>query len=132
MSARKVAIIASTGGLDTAYKALNIATAAASMGAEVAIFYTFEGLNLIHRQAYQNLPLPAAMAPARAAFKEQNVPEVPDLTAMAQELGVKIIACQMTMDLLGIEQGALVENIEVAGAATFLAFAFDADVTLTF
>ena len=55
----KVAIIASNGGLFDAYKVFNIATAAAATDAEAAIFFTFEGLNLIHKQAYQQLPLPA-------------------------------------------------------------------------
>lgn len=46
----KVAIIASNGGLFDAYKVFNIATAAAATEKEVAIFFTFEGLNLIHKQ----------------------------------------------------------------------------------
>ncbi|HWI60449.1 MAG TPA: DsrE/DsrF/DrsH-like family protein [Symbiobacteriaceae bacterium] len=132
MSQRKVAIIAANGGMDAAYKVLNIATAAASMDAEVTVFFTFEGLKLIHQQAYGNLALPAGMAGLQESFQANNVPTVPALVAMAQELGVKFIACQMTMDLMGVAQEQLVEGIEVGGAATFLAFAFDADVTLTF
>ncbi|MGB2992280.1 MAG: DsrE/DsrF/DrsH-like family protein, partial [Paenisporosarcina sp.] len=54
----KVAIIASNGGLFDAYKVFNIATAAAATDKEVAIFFTFEGLNLIHNEAYQQLPIP--------------------------------------------------------------------------
>ena len=46
----KVAIIAANGGLFDAYKVFNIATAAAASDKEVAIFFTFEGLNLIHKQ----------------------------------------------------------------------------------
>jgi peroxiredoxin family protein len=128
----KVAIIAANGGRDAAYKVLNIASAAAAMGDEVAIFFTFEGLKLIHKQMNGNLALPAAMAGMEGAFKASNVPEVPELVAMAQEMGVKYIACQMTMDLMSIAPADLVEGIEVGGAATFLAFAYDADVTLTF
>ena len=51
----KVAIIASNGGLFDAYKVFNIATAAASMDQEVAIFFTFEGLHLIHKEANKQL-----------------------------------------------------------------------------
>ncbi|CRH70214.1 Uncharacterized conserved protein [Chlamydia trachomatis] len=51
---------------------------------------------------------------------------------MAQEMDVKFIGCQMTMDVLGIEKEAFVGGIEVGGAVTFLEFAKDADVTLTF
>ncbi|MFZ5817624.1 MAG: DsrE/DsrF/DrsH-like family protein [Bacillota bacterium] len=132
MSNRKIAIIASHGSRDAAYKVFNIATAAASMGAEVSIFFTFEGLSLIHREANQALPLPPAMAGLEEVMKAQNLPTVPELVAMARELEVKFIACQMTMDLMGITAEQLVDGIEVGGAASFLAAAFDADVTLTF
>lgn len=55
----KVAIIASNGGLFDAYKVFNIATAAAASEKEVAIFFTFEGLNLIHKQGMHVLSMPA-------------------------------------------------------------------------
>lgn len=51
---------------------------------------------------------------------------------MAQEMGVKFIACQMTMDLMGITAANLLDGIEVGGAATFLSFSYDANVTLAF
>lgn len=132
MSNRKVAIIAANGGKDAAYKVLNIANAAAAMNDEVAIFFTFEGLKLIHKQMYGSLSLPAGMAGLADSFKANNVPDIPELVSMAQEMGVKFIACQMTMDLMGITQEHLVEGTEVGGAATFLAFAHDAAATLTF
>lgn len=130
--ARKVAIIASNGGMDAAYKVFNIATAAAAMGDEVAIFFTFEGLKLINKASMGSLALPASMDGLQESFKAHNVPEVPELVAMAQEMEVKFIGCQMTMDLMSITHEDLVDGVEVAGAATFLAFAYDADVTLTF
>ena len=129
---KKLAMIAANGGLDAAYKVLNIATAAAAMDTEVAIFFTFEGLKLIHTKANAQLPLPASMAGMEETFKVHNVPSVPELIAMAQEMGVKFIACQMTMDLMGITSADLVDGHEVGGAATFLAFASEADVSLTF
>lgn len=132
MSERKLAIIAASGGLDSAYKVFNIATVAASMGTEVTIFFTFDGLKLIHKKAYGALPMPASMEGLQERFKEQNIPPVPDLVGMAQEMDVKFVACQMTMDLMGVEKEDLVDGIEVGGAASFLAFAYDADVTLTF
>jgi peroxiredoxin family protein len=55
----RVAIIAANGGMFDAYKVFNIATAAAATDAEVGIFFTFEGLNLIHKEAHKNLPMPA-------------------------------------------------------------------------
>ena len=128
----KVAIIASNGGLFDAYKVFNIATAAAATDKEVAIFFTFEGLNLIHNEAYQQLPIPAGKEYFVEGFAKENVPAIPELVAMAQDLGVKFIGCQMTMDVMGLDKEAFVDGIEVGGAVTFLEFAKNADVTLTF
>lgn len=128
----KVAIIASNGGLFDAYKVFNIATAAASMEQEVAIFFTFEGLNLIHKQANLQLPVPQGKEHFMEGFKKENVPSIPELIEIAKELGVKFIGCQMTIDVMGLELADLVDGIEVGGAVTFLEYAKDANVTLTF
>ncbi|MGI2326690.1 DsrE/DsrF/DrsH-like family protein [Planococcus sp. YIM B11945] len=130
--AGKTAIIASNGTLFDAYKVYNIATAAAASDHEVAIFFTFEGLNLINKEAYGQLALPEGKEAIAEGFQRGNVPAIPELAEMAQELGVKFIGCQMTMDLFGLEKEAFVDGIEVGGAVTFLEFAKDADVTLTF
>ena len=129
---KKVAIIASNGSLFDAYKVFNIATAAAATDQEVAIFFTFEGLNLIHKYASNQLPMPEGKEHFAEGFAKANVPSIPELAAMAQELGVKFIGCQMTMDVMGIEIEDFVDGIEVGGAVTFLDFAKDADVTLAF
>ncbi|MDW0108810.1 DsrE/DsrF/DrsH-like family protein [Sporosarcina aquimarina] len=128
----RTAIIAANGELFDAYKVFNIATAAAASEHEVAIFFTFEGLNLIHKQASQQLPLPAGKEHFAEGFKQAKVPAIPELIEMAQELGVQFIACQMTMDVMGLEESAFVDGIDVGGAVTFLEFAKEADVTLTF
>ena len=129
---KKVAIIASNGGLFDAYKVFNIATAAAATDQEVAIFFTFEDLNLIHKQANQQLPMPAGKEHFAEVFRKANVPSIPELVEMAQEMGVKFIGCQMTMDVMGLAEEDFVEGISVGGAVTFLEFATNADVTLTF
>lgn len=129
---RRIAIICATGDLAAAYKTLNIATAGAAMEAEVGIFFTFGGLNVLHREAVQQLPAPAGMEGIQSALSAQNIPPVSELIGMAREMGVQLIACQMTMDAMGIRPEQLMDGIEVGGAATFLAFAYDADVTLTF
>ena len=129
---KKVAIIASNGGLFDAYKVFNIATAAAATDQEVAIFFTFEGLNLIHKEGNQQLPMPEGKEHFAEGFAKANVPTIPELLAMAQEMGVTFIGCQMTMDVMGLEKEAFVDGVEVGGAVTFLEFAKDADVTLTF
>lgn len=130
--AKKVAIIAANGELFDAYKVFNIAAAAGAADAEVAIFFTFEGLNLIHKEAHKQLPLPAGKEHFQEGFKTANVPSIEELVQMVKEMGVRIIACQMTMDVMSLKTEDFVEGIEVAGAVTFLEFAYDADVTLTF
>ncbi|MED4532788.1 DsrE/DsrF/DrsH-like family protein [Metabacillus fastidiosus] len=129
---KRVAIIASNGGLFDAYKVFNIATAAAATDQEVTVFFTFEGLNLIHKEAYKELPILEGKEHFEEGFTKANVPAIPELVAMAQEMGVKFIGCQMTMDVMGLEKEAFVDGMEVGGAVTFLEFAKDADVTLTF
>ncbi|MCM3654464.1 DsrE/DsrF/DrsH-like family protein [Metabacillus litoralis] len=129
---KKVAIIASNGGLFDAYKVFNIATAAAATDQKVAIFFTFEGLHLIHKEAYKQLPMPEGKEHFAEGFAQANVPSIPELATMAQEMGVEFIGCQMTMDVMGLEKEDFVDGIEVGGAVTFLEFAKDADVTLTF
>lgn len=128
----KVAMIAANGGLFDAYKVFNIAVAAAASDAEVSIFFTFEGLNLIHKEANQQLALPEGKEYFAEGFKEANVPAIPELVEMAKDLGVKMIACQMTMDVMKLTTDDMIDGIEVGGAATFLAFAKDANTTLTF
>lgn len=128
----KVAIIASNGGMFDAYKVFNIATAAAATDAEVGIFFTFEGLNLIHKEAHKQLPMPAGKEHFQEGFARENVPPVEQLVEMAAEMGVKMIACQMTMDVMSLERDQFVDGIDVGGAASFLHFASDADITLTF
>lgn len=129
---KKVAIIASGPGLETAYKVLNIATAAAAMDAQVAIFFTFDGLAIIHKQAEHMLKLAPGNEHYIEGFKKANVPGVSELLAVAMESGVKIIACQMTMDVAGMVKEDLIDGIEVGGAVTFLDFAYDAQVSLNF
>ncbi|GHH99131.1 DsrE/DsrF/DrsH-like family protein [Neobacillus kokaensis] len=129
---KKVAIIASNGGLFDAYKVFNIATAAAATDQEVAVFFTFEGLNLIHKEAHKQLSMPAGKEHFAEGFAKANVPSIPELVAMAHDLGVKFIGCQMTMDVMGLDTKDFVDGVEVGGAVTFLDFAKDADVTLTF
>jgi peroxiredoxin family protein len=132
MMAKKVAIIAANGDLATAYKALNIATAAAASDAEVGIFFTFEGLNIIHREGSKQLTMGPGKEHFAEGFKKAGVPSIGELLDIARESGVKMIGCQMTMDVMGVEKEQLIEGIEVGGAASFLDFAFDADITLSF
>jgi peroxiredoxin family protein len=128
----KVAIIASNGGLFDAYKVFNIATAGAATDMEVTIFFTFEGLNLIHKEAHKNLPMPEGKEHIAEGVAKSNTPSIPELVEMAKDLGVKFIACQMTMDVMGLKKEDFIDGIEVGGAVTFLEYAKNADVTLAF
>jgi peroxiredoxin family protein len=151
---RKVAIIASKGTLDMAYPPLILATAAAALDMEVELFFTFYGLNIIKKGAADKLqvapianpampvPMPniigmlPGMTPAATwmmknlYFGKHHVATISELLEQCKELGVKLIACQMTMDVLGFKREELLDEVEVAGAATFLAFAREAHTTL--
>ncbi|WP_079529969.1 MULTISPECIES: DsrE/DsrF/DrsH-like family protein [Halobacillus] len=132
MANTKVAIIAANGSLFDAYKVFNVATAAAASDAEVGIFFTFEGLNLIHKEGHKNLPLPEGKEHFQEGFEKANVPSIEELVGIAQEMNIKLIACQMTMDVMSLEKGDFVEGIEVGGAASFIDYAKDANMSLTF
>lgn len=92
----------------------------------------FEGLNLIHKEAHKDLPLPEGKEHFKEGFEKTNVPSIEELVSVAQEMGIKLIACQMTMDVMSLDKDVFVDGIEVGGAATFIEYARDADVSLTF
>jgi peroxiredoxin family protein len=61
-----------------------------------------------------------------------HVAKLSELLETAKELGVRLIACQMTMDVMGIKKEDLIEGVEIGGAATFLEFASENGLTLSF
>ena len=149
----RMAIVASKGSMDMAYMPLILASTAGAMEMEAAIFFTFYGLQIIHKKNNKNLkvapianpamPMPVpnivGMLPGMTAMAtmmmknwmgKQNVPSIPDLLAVCQESGVKLIACQMSMDVMGIHKEDLVDGCEFAGAGTFLGYASEAAITL--
>ncbi len=113
--------------METAYKALNIAMAAAAMDAEVHVFCTFGGLSWLRRTL--NYLVPDSLEPFRD--KLGSLPSPNELREMALDANVHFVACQMTMDLMGITPDDLIEGIPVAGATTFLSEARGAS-TVTF
>ncbi len=158
--ATRMAIIAAHGTLDMAYPPLILATAAAAMDMEVTIFFTFYGLEILKKGKNEHLQVAPIGNPAMPAvagnmhvpnivgmlpgmtamatnmmqdwMKKANVASIPDLLDMAIELGVKLVACQMTMDVLGVKKEELIEGLEIGGAATFIEFASDNAITLSF
>jgi peroxiredoxin family protein len=150
---RKVAIIASKGTLDMAYPALFLATTAAAMDAEVQIFFTLYGLNMLKRGGPEKLQVAPIANPAmpvpmpnilgmlpgmtpmatkmmKGMFAKHNAVSIPELLRQAIELDIKLIACQMSMEVLGIRREDLIKEVEIGGAALFLGFATGAHTTL--
>jgi peroxiredoxin family protein len=153
--ATRLAIIAGHGTLDAAYPPLILATAAAAMDMETAIFFTFFGLEILKKDKANKLqvapianpamPMPVpniiGMLPGMTAMatsmmngwmQKAHVAKLGELLEIAVESGVKLIACQMTMDVMGIKKEDLIAGIEIGGAATFLEFASQNAITLSF
>lgn len=158
--AKRMAIISTHGTLDAGYPPLILATAAVAMDMEVAIFFTFYGLEIIKKgnadklqvspianpampQPYPGISVPniIGVLPGMTAvatnmmngwMKKANVAKLSELLEIAVESGVRIIACQMSMDVMGIKKEDLIDGVEVAGAAAFIEFAADDAVALTF
>lgn len=152
---KRLAIIAAHGSLDAAYPPLILATAGAAMDMEVAIFFTFYGLEIIKKGHADRLKIAPIANPAMPVSIPTMVGVLPGMTAVAtgmmhdwmhkanvldlgqlldtaKELGVRLIGCQMTMDVLHIKQEELIDGIEIAGAATFLDFASEDAIALSF
>ena len=152
-ASKHAAIIASKGTLDWAYPPLILATTAAASGMETHVFFTFYGLNVIHRDFERKLKVspvgnpampmpmpnlvtampgmgPIATQMMRSMFSRKNVATIAELLDSARESGVRLIACQMTMDVFGYGQDDFVEGVEFGGAAAFLSHARRAHTTL--
>ena len=66
----------------------------------------------------------------KKTFKNKGVATIEELREICIESGVKMIGCQMTMDVFGFDEDQFVDGVEIGGAASFLEFAADADITL--
>jgi peroxiredoxin family protein len=149
----KIAIIASKGTLDMAYPPLILATAAAALDMAAQIFFTFYGLNIIHKERMNNMmvfphgnpgmpgpfqgflgTLPGMPSMATMMMKgmmaKQNVMSISKLVEMCQMAEVKMVACQMTIDLFGMKQSDFIDGVEFGGAAMYLEFAANAQIPL--
>jgi peroxiredoxin family protein len=152
-SSKRVAIIAAHGTLDAAYPPLILGTAAAAMDMEVAIFFTFYGLEILKKGnadklkvapiANPAMPVPVpniiGMLPGMTSvatgmmngwMQKANVAKLSELLEMAVDSGVRLIACQMTMDVMGVKQEDVIAGVEFGGAATWLDVAADSQIDL--
>jgi peroxiredoxin family protein len=155
--AKKMTIVAWSGTLDKAWPTLILATTAAASGMDVAVFFTFWGLrilqkndkrltgrswkqrmlSLFNRGGTDHLGLSklnmGGMGPVmmRQLAKEHKVAEPAELLQLAQELGVKLWPCQMTMDLMGFKPEDFIEGLpETVGAATAIQRMSESEINL--
>ena len=152
---KKMSIIATKGSLDMAYPPLILASTAAAMDVETMIFFTFYGIDIIHKRKYANLkvapignpampspvPIPniIGMLPGMTAIgtmvmksmmSKINWPSIPAMVEACLELDVKMVACTPTLQMTDVTQADLIEGVEVGGAADYLDFALDANINL--
>lgn len=145
-----------SGDLDKALAAFIIANGAAAMGRKVTLFFTFWGLNILRKNESVNvkknfiekmfgLMMPrgskklglsrmhmAGIGPRmiRGVMKSKNVQSLEELIKGAMDNGVTIIACQMSMDVMGIKHEELIDGVKIGGVATYLGAAETADTNL--
>ncbi|OYT69300.1 MAG: hypothetical protein CFK49_04240 [Armatimonadetes bacterium JP3_11] len=151
----RLSMVVFSGDLDRVLAAFVIASGAAASGMEVSMFFTFWGLTALRQKResrgktfFQRLM--GWMTPVgtrglgvskmnfggigakmlRAMMRQQGVPQIEEMAQMARDLGVRIVACQMSMDVMGIHKEELVDGIEVGGVATFLGDATKSKATL--
>ncbi|RMG29477.1 MAG: hypothetical protein D6721_05945 [Gammaproteobacteria bacterium] len=153
--ARRVTILVFSGKQDKVLAALLIGTTAAAMGMDVTLFFTFWGINVLkERRAYAGKDLRERMidfvTPTGAThmgvsqlnllgagsrmlqrmMKDKHIVSAQTLLQQAREAGVRLVACSMTMEVMGIRREELVSGIEVAGAASYLVEASRSGCTL--
>ncbi|MFZ5823719.1 MAG: DsrE/DsrF/DrsH-like family protein [Bacillota bacterium] len=150
-AAQTCRIIASKGTLDWAYPPLILASTAAALGMDTAVFCTFYGLELLRKDLNLKMdpignpampmPMPnllAAMPGMRLAatammgsmFRKSGVASTKELREVCLASGVRFIACQMTVDVMGYKPEQFIDGIEFGGAAMFMAEAARAHTTL--
>ena len=151
----RLAMVVFSGNMDRTIAAFIIATGAAAMGMETSMFFTFWGLSIIKKQKRyvdKNVLQKAftVMLPAgtrrlglsqknfmgagarimRKMMRDHKVTSVEELVQLAQEFGVRMVACEMTRELMGISDEEMMEGVEKGGVATFLGDAARAKVSL--
>jgi NADPH-dependent 2,4-dienoyl-CoA reductase/sulfur reductase-like enzyme/peroxiredoxin family protein/rhodanese-related sulfurtransferase/TusA-related sulfurtransferase len=152
---RKTFVVFS-GELDKVLAAFVIANGAVSMGSEVTMFFTFWGLNALRKDAPQAggkglldrmfgwmMPkgpgklalsnmhmLGMGTAMMKHVMKQKRVDSLPDLMGMARHAGVKLVACTMSMDVMGLKKEELIDGIDLGGVASFLGDADESNMTL--
>jgi peroxiredoxin family protein len=156
--AKSMSIIVTKGSLDWAYPPFILSTTAAAMGLGVTMFFTFYGLPLLLKNLdlklsplgnpamkmpmagmHMGMPNIASMIPGVDAaasqmmsnmMKKKGVASIQELRSLALESGVRMIACQMTMDLFEYTLADMIEGPELGGAATYIEVATQSGINL--
>jgi peroxiredoxin family protein len=157
-NATSMSMIVTKGTLDWAYPPFILATTAAAMGLEVTMFFTFYGLTLLRKDLdlkITTLGNPAMQMPMmgmhlampnlisalpgmdglttgmmKNLIKKKGVASVEELRDLAVEADVKMIACQMTMDLFEYKRDEMIPGPVLGGAASFIEVASKSDINL--
>ncbi|MBF0542847.1 MAG: FAD-dependent oxidoreductase [Candidatus Riflebacteria bacterium] len=145
-----------SGDLDKAYATFIIANGAAAMGMKVTLFFTFWGLNIlrktdappvnkgiVEKMFGMMMPMgPDALKLSKMNFaglgtammkqvmSEKNVEPLPNLIKQAMDAGVKMVACTMSMNVMGLKKEELFDGIEEGGVAHYLNYAADSSINL--
>ncbi|HFB55127.1 MAG TPA: peroxiredoxin family protein [Hellea balneolensis] len=157
-NAKKMTIICTKGSLDWAYPPFILATTAAAMDVDVTMFFTFYGLGLLDKKLnlkvtplgnpamampmggmHMSMPNMVGMIPGVTAgasvmmknlIKKKGVASIEDLREAAVLSDVRMIGCQMTIDLFEKDADDFIDGIELGGAATWLESALQSDINL--
>ena len=150
---KDLTMVVFSGDLDKAIAAFIIANGFVAMGQKATLFFTFWGLNILRKpepvKVKKNLVekmfgwmmprgadkltlsqmnmMGAGTAMIKGIMKKNNVDSLPEMIRTAQENGVRLLACQMSMDLMGIKQAELLDGIETVGVATMAAAATESN-----
>ncbi len=145
-----------SGDLDKAIASFIMANASAALGRKTSMFFTFWGLNILRKSEKVKVKkdfistMFGKMMPRgsrklslskmnlggmgtkmiRSVMKRKNVDSLEDLIIMAQESGVELLACSMSMDVMGIKPEELIPGVKLAGAAAMIAHAEESDMSL--
>ena len=149
-------IIVFSGDLDKAIASFIIANASAAMGRNVSMFFTFWGLNILRRPEKVSVKkdvvsrMFGSMMPRgskrlslskmnmggmgakmiRSVMKNKNINSLEDLIQASLDNGVELVACTMSMDVMGIKPAELIDGVKMGGAAAMLANAEESDMSL--
>ncbi|MGB9135147.1 MAG: DsrE/DsrF/DrsH-like family protein [Candidatus Bathyarchaeia archaeon] len=133
---KKLAIIVEGGTLDKLYCTFILGSTAAAMDMETHLYFTFWGLSTLVKGAMEKAGLPATYKHLEEQMKrnlaKMKYPTPYEMLKRLKQSGMlKIYACSPSMEMFGIKKENLIPEVdEIAGAATFLEVAADADITL--